>query len=189
MFSNIFKMFLYGNRWMKTFKNHFSGVPRCRMELLGGKPSALLKDCQNQQQVWLPSLHVRFSSVCGQEGDFLGEKLTVNFQHHRGLRRVSAGLGGLAAVDAGVLDDGVVDDQLGAGRLGVEHHALGRHDALALGVEPLQPHRLPDGWNTNKRTFTSTRKYCTFKIKYSFMESHSLSSQICLKAKIVIQQQ
>lgn len=40
--------------------------------------------------------------------------LTVDLQHHGRLLGVAAGVGGLAAVDAGVLDDGVVDDEAGA---------------------------------------------------------------------------
>lgn len=69
-------------------------------------------------------------------------ELTVDLQHDGGLLGVTAGVGGLAAVDAGVLDDGVVNDEPGPGRLGVQRHPPGGHDALALRVVPLQPHRL-----------------------------------------------
>lgn len=69
-------------------------------------------------------------------------ELTVDLQHDGGLLGVTAGVGGLAAVDAGILDDGVVNDEPGPGRLGVQRHPPGGHDALALRVVPLQPHRL-----------------------------------------------
>lgn len=42
-------------------------------------------------------------------------KLTVDLQHDRGLLSVTAGVGGLAAVDTRVLDDGVVNDEFGSG--------------------------------------------------------------------------
>lgn len=42
-------------------------------------------------------------------------KLTVDLQHDRGLLSVTAGVGGLAAVDTRVLDDGVVNDESGSG--------------------------------------------------------------------------
>lgn len=74
----------------------------------------------------------------------LSVKLTVDLQHDRGLLGVTAGIGGLAAVDPRVLDDGVVNDEPGPRRLRVQRHALGGHDALALGVVPVQPHRLAD---------------------------------------------
>lgn len=76
----------------------------------------------------------------------LSVKLTVDLQHDGGLLGVTAGVGGLAAVDTGVLDDGVVNDESGPRRLRVERHPLGRHDALALGVVPLQPHWLANSW-------------------------------------------
>lgn len=72
----------------------------------------------------------------------LAVKLTVDLQHNRGLLGVTAGVGGLAAVDTRVLDDGVVNDEPGSWRLRVECHSLGGKDALTLGVVPLQPHRL-----------------------------------------------
>lgn len=70
--------------------------------------------------------------------------LTVDFQHHRGLLRVTAGVSGQAAVDAGVLNDGVVNDEPGSRGLRVQRHSFGGHDAFTLWVEPLQPHRLAD---------------------------------------------
>lgn len=79
--------------------------------------------------------------------------LTVDLQHDGGLLGVTAGVGHLAAVDAGVLDDGVVNDEPGPGRLGVQRHPPGGHDALALRVVPLQPHRLAKScvWGGNDR--------------------------------------
>lgn len=41
-------------------------------------------------------------------------KLTVDFQHNRGLLCVTVGVRGLAAVDTGVLDDGVINDEPGS---------------------------------------------------------------------------
>jgi len=64
---------------------------------------------------------------------------------------VAAAVGGLAAVDARVLDDGVVDDEPGARRLRVQRHPLGGQDALALRVVPLQPHRLADSCKVKRR--------------------------------------
>lgn len=57
---------------------------------------------------------------------------------------MTAGVGGLAAVNPRVFDDGVVNDQLGARRLRVERHSLGGRDALTLGVEPFHLHWLTD---------------------------------------------
>lgn len=64
-------------------------------------------------------------------------KLTVDFQHDRGLLCVTVGVRGLAAVDTSVLDDGVIYDQPGSGGLCVQRHSLGGNDALTLGVVPL----------------------------------------------------
>lgn len=73
-------------------------------------------------------------------------QLTVDLQHDGGLFSVTTGVGGLAAVDARILDDGVVNDESGSWRLCVERHALGGHNALTLRVVPLQPHWLADSW-------------------------------------------
>lgn len=74
----------------------------------------------------------------------LSVKLTVDLQHDWGLFSVTTGVGGLAAVDTRVLDDGVVNDESGSWCLRVERHPFWGHNALALRVVPLQPHRLAD---------------------------------------------
>lgn len=51
----------------------------------------------------------QYTDVC-----VLSDGLTVDLQHDRRLLRVTAGVGGLAAVDPGVLDDGVVNDKPGS---------------------------------------------------------------------------
>lgn len=96
-------------------------------------------------------LPVQLSSGAG-HGASAGEsiRLTVDLQHHRSLHRVADAVDGLAAVDARILDDGVVYDEAGSRRLRVERHPLGGQDALALGVVPLQPHRLANSWEKEK---------------------------------------
>lgn len=41
-------------------------------------------------------------------------KLTIDLQHNGGLLCVTVGVRGLAAVDAGVLDDGIINDEPGS---------------------------------------------------------------------------
>lgn len=84
-------------------------------------------------------------------------KLTVDFEHHRRLLRVAAGVGGLAAVDPCVLDDGVVDDESGSGRLRLQIHSFAAYDALTQRVEPFQPFRLTDSWRQTEKEETQMK--------------------------------
>lgn len=65
---------------------------------------------------------------------------------------MAVGVGGLAPVNPCVLDDSVVDDESGSGRLRLDRHSLGAHDALTQGVEPLQSYRLTDGCSKEENT-------------------------------------
>lgn len=71
-------------------------------------------------------------------------KLTVDLQHNGGLLSVTTDIGGLAAVDTRIFDDGIINNELGSGCFCVERHSLRGHDALALGVIPLQLDRIAD---------------------------------------------